>query len=42
MSSGLGAVPIFLAASLQMTLLTLAINPRVGCRYFPPGPRLLK
>jgi len=33
-----GADPGFLAVSLQVTL---AINPMVGCHYFPPGTRLL-
>ena len=34
----IGADPGFLAVSPQVTLV---INPVVGCRYFPPGPRLL-
>ena len=37
-SVGHGADPGFLAVSLQVTLV---INPVVGCRYFPPGLRLL-
>jgi len=37
-SVGHGADPGFLAVSLQVTLV---INPVVGCRSFPPGPRLL-
>ena len=37
-SIGLGADAGFLAVSLQVTLVK---NPVVGCRYFPPGPRLL-
>jgi len=35
---GHGANPSFLAVSMQVTLV---INPVVGCRYFPPSPRLL-
>jgi len=38
MSVGHGADPGFLAVSPQVTL---AINPTVGCHYFPPGQRLL-
>ena len=38
MSIGLGADPGFLAVNPQVTLV---INPVVGCRYFPPGLRLL-
>ena len=37
-SVGHGADPGFLAVSPQVTLV---INPVVGCRYFPSGPRLL-
>ena len=37
-SVGHGADPGFLAVSPQVTL---AINPVVGCHYFPSGPQLL-
>ena len=37
-SDGHGADPGFLAVSPYVTLV---INPMVGCRYFPPGLRLL-
>ena len=37
-SVGLRADHGFLAVSPQVTLV---INPVVGCRYFPPGQRLL-
>jgi len=37
-SVGHRADPGLLAVSPQVTL---AINPVVGCHYFPPGPQLL-
>ena len=37
-SVGHRADPSFLAVSPKVTLV---INPVVGCRYFPPDPRLL-